>query len=349
MSAESSSWLNTMTLIGNTLKRGLAWHWRKSDQGTESNSYEGFIPVEDVRRRLFNFEAVEKPVFVQNINPDGSISYRVVEGKKAVIHGTDGNVFGVFSDRYQIHQYNEALLSNLEAIVSSSEIGIDSAGLLKKSGRAWVQISVPENLVTSTGFEFRPTILASSSHDGSLQTSYARVCQAVVCDNTLAMAHQEAGQKVSFRHYGKSMTGLESVRQALDVVFQTGEDLMAEIERLNAWAVTDNQFSELLKVTFPIVLDAQTLAQDNRSKGKMLPQREVMENMWRTDARVSPWRNTALGVIQATTTYAQHMSGTDKNRTNRNYGKLLSNKQAEADTITLAQLFEITSPKMATV
>ena len=136
MSKESSKWLNTMTLIGNVLKRGKAWHWRESEQEGESNHYDGFVPVEDVRRRLFDWSAVQTPVFIKNENGNFfEIVYR-----KAVMHDKTKKVFGVFSNRFNIHQYEDALLKNLEQIIDSNELGIDSAGLLQEGGKAWVQM-----------------------------------------------------------------------------------------------------------------------------------------------------------------------------------------------------------------
>src|SRR5215831_410838 len=65
MSAENIPWLNKNVLVGFTEKRkspgnpdGVAWHYDKRYQTDESNHYPGAIPVEDVRRRLFNFEPV---------------------------------------------------------------------------------------------------------------------------------------------------------------------------------------------------------------------------------------------------------------------------------------------------
>ncbi len=55
MSHETASWLNTMTLIGFTERRGHAWHYRAERQGGEPNHYPDAIPVEDVRRRLFGW------------------------------------------------------------------------------------------------------------------------------------------------------------------------------------------------------------------------------------------------------------------------------------------------------
>src|SRR5438034_6679062 len=71
MSRETSEWLNQNTLIGFTDQRGHAWHYRASDQGDQPNHYPGALPVEDVKRRLFAWDAVECPLSVTL--PDGDV------------------------------------------------------------------------------------------------------------------------------------------------------------------------------------------------------------------------------------------------------------------------------------
>ena len=65
MSKETYEWLNKYCLIGYTGQRGNAWHYRKDEQSAEPNHYEKAIPVDDVIRRLFSWEAQEAPVFVK--------------------------------------------------------------------------------------------------------------------------------------------------------------------------------------------------------------------------------------------------------------------------------------------
>ena len=61
MSRETLQHLNTHTLIGNDRRqRGTAWHYRAEEQGEETNHYPGPIPVDDVERRLFHWEAVSR-------------------------------------------------------------------------------------------------------------------------------------------------------------------------------------------------------------------------------------------------------------------------------------------------
>ena len=65
MSKETLQHLNTNTLIGNTDHRGTAWHYRAEEQGDESNHYPGPIPVEDVERRLFHWQAESRRIAVE--------------------------------------------------------------------------------------------------------------------------------------------------------------------------------------------------------------------------------------------------------------------------------------------
>lgn len=65
MSRETLQALNLNSLIGFTDRRGTAWHYRAQHQGDESNHYPGAIPVEDVARRLFNWEAESRPLAVE--------------------------------------------------------------------------------------------------------------------------------------------------------------------------------------------------------------------------------------------------------------------------------------------
>lgn len=342
MSAETSKWLNTMTLIGNVLKRGKAWHWREAEQGDEPNHYDGFIPMDDVRRRLFNWTAEEAPVYIKT--PQGT--FREIEDRKAVIHSTTGKVFNVFSNRYNVHQYEQTLLKNLTEIIDSHDLGIDSAGLLREGGKAWVQISVPENISSKSGFEFRPTLLASTAHDGTMATTYRRVIQAVVCDNTLQMAlNERTNSMVKFRHNtDASLDGsLARIREALEIIYQTADSFQQELDALTAWAVTDNQFTKLVEQLYPITVIEGV--QDTRSVGKQTPKRDALESLWRHDERVAPWKNTALGVVQAFTTANQHVFGKQETRAQRNYNKLVNGTQYNEDVLLLQRLSDITDSK----
>ena len=179
MSQETAGWLNTMTLITFTDQRGHAWHYRASKQGAESNHYPGPIPVEDVRRRLFNWRVAEGDVTSSAavMDADGVQTFEVRDlTRKALLRppgafGADdqGAILGVFKSGYQGHDYEEWLLGQVAAILGD-DLAIGSAGLLKGGAVAWVSVEVPESITTPEGVQFRPHLLATTSFDGSLST-----------------------------------------------------------------------------------------------------------------------------------------------------------------------------------
>lgn len=229
MSQETLEWLNNNVLVGFTDKRGHAWHYRQSDQGAEPNHYAGAVPVADVHRRLFGWEARECPIFIRvgckaedatNMTDDGRpFRFQQVEDRKAIVRSDTMSVLGVFSDGYAPHPYGTWLVSNVANLLSD-ELAIGSAGLLKNGGRAWVQVEMSDNIKTAEGVEFRPNLLACTSFDGSLATTYKRTVQVVVCDNTLECGLSEDGLTFRLKHTRNS-----TLRIADAQARETGEPL----------------------------------------------------------------------------------------------------------------------------
>jgi Domain of unknown function (DUF932) len=173
MSRETMQWLNTYCLIGMVEKYGTFWHFDEDLQGAESNHYDGPIPLDDVKRRLFNWEPVEGSIAV-TFEVDGNKEVVVDEERKAIVRPDTGDVFGVFKSGYQIHSYNEWLYDTIATILDDDELIISSAGLLRKGAQAWIQVETPETVKTPEGVEFRPHILGWTSLDGSLATGFGQ-------------------------------------------------------------------------------------------------------------------------------------------------------------------------------
>jgi len=58
-----------------------------------------------------------------------------------------------------------------------------SAGLLRGGAIAWVEVSMPDTIATPDGVTFRPNLLATTSFDGSIATTYKRTVTITVCEN----------------------------------------------------------------------------------------------------------------------------------------------------------------------
>lgn len=305
MSQESNLWLNTMTLIGYSEMRGNAWHYREEHQGAESNHYPHAIPVDDVLRRLFDFQVIEAPLYI----PDGKGGFSEIPGRKAMITDDTRDVLGVFKSGYLGHQYPEWLLDGPATLISTSkgDLGIGSAGLLKNRAVAWVSIEVPDSIITPEGLEFRPNLLAATSFDSSLATTYKRVVTAVVCDNTLAAGLSEGGQVFRIKHSSGSGMKLAEAREALAIIHTVADEFAAEVARLASWKVNTREFNLVLDAIVPI---PEVPADKKTTRGFTLAtnKQEELRRLYKNDVRVTPWKGTALGVLQAFNTYEHHVA-----------------------------------------
>lgn len=340
MSKESYDWLNQNVLVGFTEKRGHAWHYKASAQGDEQNHYAGAIPIEDVKRRLFHWKAVEFPVCVRVPDDRTALGFRYIpqDDRKAIVRDDTQDTLGIFKDSYAIHQYDEWLLQNIANIIDDSSLEIGSAGLLRNGGVAWVSIEMPENVTTKAGFEFRPHLIATTSHNGTLATTYKRVVTAVVCDNTLSGALGEDGAQFKARHSKNSNYKIQSVRDALGIVHKMADDVMLEIERLSSITVTDAEWDAIVNQLMPVGSEGDVRPQAiSRAKNKQ----EVVRHLYKNDPRVAPWQHTGLGVLNAFNTFNHHFTGKDTSRVERNAWNTLTGKTESADRQVLSVLNQV--------
>lgn len=339
MSRETLAWLNENTLIGFTDKRGAAWHGRKGDD----NHYPGAIPVEDVRKRLFSWTAEEAPIYagLPDREFDGLLTTVEVPNRKAIVRSDTGTVLGIHTDSYQIHQYNEWLVNNIETILDDS-LQIGTAGLLRGGAVAWVQVEVPETIVTPEGVSFRPFLLASTSLDGSIATSYGRSVTNTVCDNTMSVAMtQHGGQRIRYRHSSKSLGRIQEARDALGIIYTAADEFTQEVATLTSIGFSSSDFERLLNIETP-------LPDPKKAPGpysKAVERREFLWDMYRFDVRCAPWTGTAFGAWQTFNTFRQHENQLRKGaiRTERNMWRTVKGAQQKEDTDVLSEIMELAS------
>lgn len=336
MSQETSSWLNTLVLIGYKLMRGEAWHYRAEDQGAEPNHYDGAIPVEDVIRRLFAWDVQEQGLYTRTqrgaMNP--------IPDRKAMVAGDGapfpGEVFGIFKDGYQGHAYKTWLLETASNILDGGELGIGQAGLLRKGAQAWVSYELPENF-KARDVEFRPQLLATTSYDGSTATTFKFVSTIAVCDNTRQAALSEKTPTFRLKHTRFSTGKVTEAREALGIILEAKDEMQAEIERLLDTEVTRKQFDTIVDALVPITKEMK-----GRSLTMASNKQDSIKSLYVNDARVAPWAGTGWGVAQAFNTYAHHIQtvkGTS--RAQRNMGNALGNVGADADAAVLKVMEEV--------
>lgn len=338
MSRETMSDLNSNVLIGYADKRGTAWHYRADLQGDESNHYPAAIPVDDVRRRLLNWQAVEGQITATALTSDGVLTVADPD-RKAIMRSDTGAILGVFKSGYQIHQYDQWLIRNVETLLDA-DVAIGSAGILRGGAQAWVQVEMSDTVSTPEGVDFRPFLTSATSMDGSLATTYQTGAQVVVCDNTLSAAMRESSaHRVKVKHSAHSLTRIGEVRDALRIIHAVADDFAAAVAELTAREVTRQQWGDFLLAYAPHDVDAT-----KRAQGMAERKRDALDDLWRYDNRVSPWAGTAYGVVAAVNTYVHHEQPVrGASRADRNAERAITGGADALDLSTLRMLDMVTA------
>lgn len=286
------------------------WWYDASLQGSESNLYDQAIPVGDVVRRLFSWQPVELPVYVAvpagvedmtALDGSGQMIKLVVQpDRKAIAAGDTLEVLGMFKDGYRAHSYATWLLGNVSNLVGGN-VGIGSAGFpVRTRAQAWVQVRTPDEIQTPEGVTFLPHLLAYTSLDGTLATTYKMCSTVVVCDNTFAAARGQGRDRTTrIKHTRNSNLRITDAQQALGLISEAAESFAETVRDLCAWDVTDLMFDRLLdKMIEPGVTQrSQTMAASKRAQ---------IVSLYRHDNRAATWAGTAFGALQAFDTYERH-------------------------------------------
>lgn len=320
MSAETQEWLDENILVGMTAVRGNAWH--RLNGGT--NTFEGPIPIERVRELLARYEAEDVAL---KLADDDSLA----EGYKAIVRKDTRQIYKIFSEGYQQHDYREWLVNNVGTLLDSttSDLVIANAGGLKGGAVAFVQIETPQTFHAVMGVEFRPNITAVTSLNGRFATAYKFMSTNVVCDNTLSLGISERAAQYKFKHTSGSLHNIRKVRSemALGFINDAADAFAAEVAALSTVKVSDKDWAKFLDAHVEIT-------PESKGRGRTLAEhkRDDLTQLWNTDPMVAPWKGTAYGVIQAVNTWDQWQSIVKgQGREERSFYNALSGATAKQD------------------
>lgn len=295
MSNETELWLQTNVLVGDCSIHGNPWHSPgvRVTKNDSTNLYPGAVPIKRVRELLgFPVELIPHTYTLTT----GPLAGKTFTRGQDLVHAGTGHLFGTFAEGYTDHPYAETLIDNVATIVgdSTGDLHVDSAGLLAMGGQAWLSLSTAGLLSTPEGVDYWPHILASTSRDGTLSTTYKAVNTMVVCDNTRAMALGEKTPTFKIKHTKYSLTKLADAKAALGLLEQSADGFAAEVKMLCEQTVTDAQWAAFVEALAPIT-DATKPAGITRAES----QRARLTELYKSDERCAPWTGTAFGALQA--------------------------------------------------
>ena len=150
----------------------------------------------------------------------------------------------------------------------------------------------------------------------------------------------KGAQKIKIKHSVNSLNRIADVRAALGIVHQIEEDFAEQVATLCATPVSNKEWGLFLDVHTPLTEKGEQ--KTGRGLTLATQERDELTHLWNHDLRVSPWKNTAFGVVQAVNTYTHHI-GTVRNasRVERNASRVITGGVDALDNSTLNELVSV--------
>jgi phage/plasmid-like protein (TIGR03299 family) len=323
--------IHSHVLVGfNTDSKGDFWRPSETNQ---VERYENEVPLQDVLEKLFDWQAVRCPVEV--ILGDGRrLPY---SDRHAIVHSKSEHIFKIATESYVIHQYHEWLIDNIAKILDS-ELRVGIAGVLRGGGGAFVTVETPEHVVSRHGVSVKSKLLAASSHDSKLATSYKMVGTILMCDNMLVANLWRQKAPWNNRHTLHSLPRLELVRESLGIRLAENATAMCDfVDSLAEITVSDEQWQQIVEELVPIPAE-----QREQAKSRLENKRATLHDMWNKDPRCAPWKGSGFGAFQVFNTHQLHTAGSDLTRIDRNMRNLLSTESQRSDELVIATIKSVT-------
>jgi phage/plasmid-like protein (TIGR03299 family) len=166
--------------------------------------------------------------------------------------GTD--VLATVGKRYHVLQ-NEELFAFADNIHDANpECRWESAGSLKKGKVVFGSVDIPRTMVLDpqgANDQTKLYLIVWTSHDGSVAVQAAVTPVRVVCQNTLNLAMKNAKQSFKIRHTQSVEGRIQVARETLGLALGYFDEFEIEAKALFAQAITDAEFSKLIKTIYP--------------------------------------------------------------------------------------------------
>jgi phage/plasmid-like protein (TIGR03299 family) len=223
-----------------------------------------------------DWDCEKQPIFLGGTNEvDGIkvVGHEIVN-KHAVVRKSDGSVFGVVSDAYEIIQ-NSDCFDFMDTIIGEGQAVYHTAGSLFGGRIVFMTVKLPDSAQVGPD-KIDKYILLSTSHDGSSSLSIRWTPVRVVCANTLEFAERDCSQTMNIRHRSNYRGKIEEAREVLELTNQYYQHMEESFNKM-----LDTQFSEgrmvgLAKDLFPIASDQSK--RSTQTAGKIVKLTELFTN-----------------------------------------------------------------------
>lgn len=214
----------------------------------------------------------------------------------ATTRNTDGNVYGMVTDKYKVVQNKEAF-AFMDNLIGEG-VKYETAGSLFDGKKVWLLARMPERKIL--GEKFETYCVLTNSHDGKNAVQVACTPIRVVCNNTLNLALGSAKRIWSTRHCGTLEGKLADAKDTLGFASTYMDALNVEAEKMATTPLNAVQLGKVVAEAFPI--------NESMSKRQIENAEEARNtfNAYYNRDDVQNFKNTLYGAILAITDYVDH-------------------------------------------
>jgi phage/plasmid-like protein (TIGR03299 family) len=228
---------------------------------------------------------------------------------KAVVRDDTNAMLGVIGKQNANGLVSHGYMGEIfEAILEQPNVKYDTAGSIRGGAQVWASAYIDEpTQVAGDDTLTLPYLALLNAHDGSAALKIVRTSVRVVCANTYAAAElegQRSGHEFTFRHTATIKDRIEEAKAALTGVRRDHAEWIKLAEELSLIPVSDEQFK--LFVTRFVPEPVADVVSD-RVRSNIERDRARITNCYLNSVTTNGNRGSALGVINATVEYLDHL------------------------------------------
>jgi phage/plasmid-like protein (TIGR03299 family) len=218
-------------------------------------------------------------------------------------------VLGVVSDQFGL-VFHSVMGEILEAILEQPNVKFETAGSCKGGAQVWALAYLDEPYtVAGDDTETYPFVALLNSHDGSGACKVTRTQIRVVCWNTYqaaSMQGERSGLQFVFRHAGDVAGRIEDAIEALKGARDEAKEWDALATELFGIKVDKAMFNHFMADFIP---EPPAEVVSDRVRNNIDRARKVFSHLYLDSVTTESHRGTALGLIDASVEYLDHVRG----------------------------------------
>lgn len=228
---------------------------------------------------------------------------------RLVVRDDTQAVLGTVSDQFALIEHS-VMGQILEAMLGLPNVKFETAGSCKGGAMVWALAYLDEPYtVAGDNTETYPFVALLNSHDGSGACKVTRTQIRVVCWNTYQAASMQgdrSGLQFVFRHVGDVAGRIEDAKEALAGARSEAKEWDELAKELYEVPVSDKQFQRFL-VDFIPEPPAEVVS--TRVRNNIDRARKTFKYLYLDSLTTEAHRGTALGLLDASVEYLDHVRG----------------------------------------